>query len=95
MSSGSSASGKVRNVFIDTPRVLRLADKILVLLGRKGHKHPSHDEAISEYWALRVAVLFYEEVLSFNFDNEAETVEFFRSLIRKGLPSGGHSVGQI
>jgi hypothetical protein len=80
-------SDKVRNVYIDGDRVACLANKIIALLERKGRKHPSRDEAISEYWALRVVALLYEDVLSIKFDNEAETVAYLKTVMGERKPT--------
>jgi hypothetical protein len=78
-----SGSDKVRNTVIDVPKMQRLGFKIIVLLQRKRAKHPTHDDITAEYWALRFAALYYEELLHPKFDNEAEVVNDMRLFIRK------------
>lgn len=75
--------GEVKNLILDDDRVMRLAFKILALLERKGKQHPSRGDLASEYWALRVAVLYYEGKCGVVFDNEAYIVAHFKELLAR------------
>jgi hypothetical protein len=75
----------VQNVNIDSDKVIRLARKFVELLVRKRKGRSSRTDILTEYWAARFVVLFYENLLGGSpvFDNEAEIVAFYREWIRK------------
>jgi hypothetical protein len=93
LDSGSSvSSASVPNLEIHLDRIQRLAEKIVVLMNRKGKKNCTKGEIVDEYWACRFAALWYEHVLSLKFDNEAEVVASLKVLIGKScvpLSEGG------
>jgi len=87
----SGSSGSADNpvpVNLDYGRVLRLAGKILDLLCRKSKGSSDPSDFVTEYWAVRLATLFYESAMNHPvFDNESEIVDFLKSVV-VGNPLG-------
>lgn len=81
----SGSSGSVDNpvpVNLDYERILRLAEKIIDLLYRKSKGRSGRSDFVTEYWAIRLAALFYESAMNHPiFDNESEIVDFLKSVV--------------
>ena len=81
----SGSSGSVDNpvpVNLDCGRILRLAEKIMELLCRKNKGRSDPSDFATEYWAIRLAALFYESAMNHPiFDNESEIVDFLKSVV--------------
>jgi hypothetical protein len=87
----SGSFGSVDNpvpVNLDYGRVLRLAGKILDLLCRKSKGRSDPSEFVTEYWAVRLAALYYESAMKHPiFNNESEIVDYLKSVVA-GNPLG-------